>query len=277
MNLGTDGHRNGHARLPSGTVQSQLRLNWSPTTRTVGARSVRLVNVLIVESDEALWGEMSRELRQGGHRVSRAATAAETERALAREAFDLLVLDLIVPDCDGLVLLAHIRAEDDVPLIVLSRSQRRSDPVLSFRLGADDVVRYPFVPGELEARAGVLLMRRSATRLKKVASAARAIGELAVDESRGVATLHGRSLDLSPLDVRVLSLLMSDPDGLLTHQQLVERIWGAGEPAVSRRAEREIEGLRRKLRALGPGAPNIQPVRLQAYRLVTDDAERLAS
>jgi two-component system, OmpR family, response regulator BaeR len=100
--------------------------------------------------------------------------------------------------------------------------------------------------------------------------------QLAVDESRGIATLHGRSLDLTPLDVRVLSAMMSEPDGLLTHQQLIDKVWGSDEPAVGRRAEREIEGLRRKLRALGPGVPNIQPVRLQAYRLVTNDAERLA-
>jgi DNA-binding response OmpR family regulator len=256
-------------------VESQLRLNRSPTGRPVGPRSVSVVNLLVVESDDGLWSELGRELRQSGYRVTRAATASETERELARGQFDLVVLDLIVPDGDGLLLLAQLRAEDDVPLIALSRSQRRSDPVLAFRLGADDVVRYPFVAGELEARAGVLLMRRSATRLRKVASAVRA-GELAVDESRGIATLHGRSLDLTPLDVRVLSAMMSEPDGLLTHQQLIDKVWGSDEPAVGRRAEREIEGLRRKLRALGPGVPNIQPVRLQAYRLVTNDAERLA-
>lgn len=233
------------------------------------------MNVLIVEPDDAIWDELVRELGRGDSHVARATSAGETERELAGRRFDLVVLDLLLPDVDGLLLLSHLRTEHDGPLIVLSRSQRRSDPVLAFRLGADDVMRYPFVPGELEARAGVLLMRRSTLRLEQAATEVRK-GELMVDAARGVATLQGRSLDLTPAGVRVLSLMMSDPDGLVTHQRLVDHVWGSGDPTVSRRAEREIEGLRRRLRALGPGAPNIQPVRLQAYRLVTNDADRLA-
>jgi DNA-binding response OmpR family regulator len=232
------------------------------------------MDFLVIEADDALWTELSQELARGGYRLARAQTAREAERLFARERFGLVVLDLMLPDADGLLLLSHLRTERDVPTIVLSRSQRRGDPVLAFRIGADDVMRYPFVPGELEARAGKVLLRRSGDRLKQAAARA---GDLTVDPSRGVARLHGRPVELTPLDVRVLALMMAEPDGVVTHQQLVERIWGSTEAAVNRRAEREMEGLRRRLRALGPGAPNVQPVRLQAYRLVTtEERERLA-
>src|SRR5204863_5590884 len=98
-----------------------------------------------------------------------------------------------------------------------------------------------------------VLLRRSRERLRRVADVQ--VGELALDPSRGVATLHGRHLSLTPLDVRVLALMMAAPDGVVTHQELTERFWGPNDAAVSRRAEREMEGLRRKLRSLGPDVP----------------------
>jgi two-component system response regulator CpxR len=232
------------------------------------------MDVLLIEADDAVWTELGAELGRGRYRLTRARTAAEAERLLAQNRFDLVVLDLMLPDADGLLLLSHVRTESDVPTIVLSRSQRRGDPVLALRIGADDVFRYPFVAGELEARATRVLLRRSGERLKRVADVQ--VGELMLDAYRGVATLHGRHLNLTPLDVRVLALMMAAPDRVVTHQELVERVWGSSEPAVSRRAEREIEGLRRKLRGLGPGVPSVQPVRLPAYRIVTGERERLA-
>jgi len=118
------------------------------------------VHVLLTEPDAELARELGDELSAAGCRVTRAATAAETDARLRADRPDLLLVDLAVPDCDGLVLIARLCARNAPPIMALCRSRRRADPVLAFRLGAEDVVRYPCVAGEIAARVDALLRWR---------------------------------------------------------------------------------------------------------------------
>ena len=118
------------------------------------------MHVLLVEADAELARALTDELVGTGFRVTLAASAVETDARMHADWPDLVLLDLILPDSDGLVLVARLRARNAPPILVLSRSRRRADPVLAFRLGAEDVVRYPWVPGEIAARVDAILRRR---------------------------------------------------------------------------------------------------------------------
>lgn len=121
------------------------------------------MHVLVVEPDAELAGALAEELSAAGLRVTPAATAAEMDERMRAEWPDLVLLDLAVPDVDGLIVVARLRARNSPPILVLSRTRRRADPVLAFRLGADDVVHCPYVPGEIAARVqGILRWRKTA-------------------------------------------------------------------------------------------------------------------
>jgi DNA-binding response OmpR family regulator len=118
------------------------------------------VHVLAVEPDAELARALAEELSGAGMRVTAAGSAAEADAAMRAEWPDLVLVDLAVSDCDGLVLVARLRARNAPPIVVLSRTRRRADPVLAFRLGAEDVVHFPYVPGEIAARVQALLRWR---------------------------------------------------------------------------------------------------------------------
>jgi two-component system OmpR family response regulator len=115
--------------------------------------------VLVVDDDRCMADLIAEMLEAGGYAVERAETAAEARRKLGQSRPALIVLDLILPDLDGLVLCADIRRETDVPIVVVSGTQRKRDAVLSLRLGADDFVFKPFDLAELEERIRTVLRR----------------------------------------------------------------------------------------------------------------------
>ncbi|HEV8639042.1 MAG TPA: response regulator transcription factor [Chloroflexota bacterium] len=115
--------------------------------------------VLVVEDDTVIADVIAEMLDGSGYVVERAATAAEARRKIGQSRLALVVLDLILPDLDGLMLCSDIRRGTDVPIIVVSGTHRKGDAVLSLRLGADDFVPKPFDVAELEARIQTVLRR----------------------------------------------------------------------------------------------------------------------
>jgi DNA-binding response OmpR family regulator len=242
--------------------------------------------VLIVEDDPATAMMLVDVLTDTGYRATRVATGGEALAHLRREAAppDLIVLDLRLPDTDGLVLCATIRAHYDIPILICTANGRMEDRVLALRLGADDFIVKPFDVDELVARVQAVLRRSGQSDQRSqtppVRAPARApvsvpltasVGDLMIDRARRRIRLGGADVPLTPSEYRLLAALMSRPDGVMTRDELARAMWGSVGGNAGRAIDVHVRRLRAKLGAFG--APPILTVRGSGYRLVLDRSE----
>jgi DNA-binding response OmpR family regulator len=244
--------------------------------------------ILVVEDDPSTTLLLRDVLEGAGHRVVHASTGAEAEALLepgSGTVPDLIILDLILPDVDGLVLCASIRSRYDMPVIVCSATARKRDAVLAFKLGADDFVAKPFDVDELEARVGAALRRASqaltAPRAAVPSAAGGAgparplpeeqqIGALSINRVRRVVKLGGVDLRLTPTEYRLLATLMSRPDEVLEREELARQVWGQQSSGLSRAIDVHIRRLRAKLDAGMAPAPPIISIRGLGYKIAQE-------
>jgi DNA-binding response OmpR family regulator len=193
----------------------------------------------------------------------------------------------MLPDADGLVLCADLKARLDVPILVCSASPERRDRILALKLGADDFVGKPFDLDELEARVESLL-RRVAQR-QQVADVANDVarssqpsqppreqillGDLVVDHLRRHATLGGAPLQLTPTEYRLLRALASRPNEVLSRQDLAQQVWGYHEAGNGRAVDVHVGRLRAKLTRNATLSPAIVSVRGFGYKLVWEGCD----
>ena len=165
--------------------------------------------------------------------------------AMARRVHpDLIVLDLLLPGMDGREVCRVLRAESDVPIIMLTALSEESDQIVGLEIGADDYVVKPFSPRALVARVRALL-RRTQGEIK--APAMIRAGGLEVDSARHSAILDGQLLHLTPSEFDLLVLLARHPGQTLTRQQLMDDLYGGAASSVDRSVDSHIKNLRRKL------------------------------
>jgi DNA-binding response OmpR family regulator len=173
-------------------------------------------------------------------------TVGDGEQAGARAVeggFDLILLDVMLPKRDGFAVCRDLRrAGVRTPIIMLTARAQDTDKVLGLELGADDYVTKPFSPMELCARIKAVLRRTGGD-----ATARCGFGDVEVDFAKGQARRAGRPVDLTPLELKVLGALVEANGRLLTREQLIERVWGAGISITDRVVDNHILNLRRKL------------------------------
>jgi len=236
------------------------------------------IDVLQVEDDPD-FAEYVADVLGPEYGVRRAATAAEARQALRAADPDLIVLDLILPDSDGLVLCADLRAGTSAPILICSATVRRRDAALALRLGADAFVAKPFDTDEFRARVEALLRRRPAPKEPPARERgepaergdALRVGELQLDRGRRRVSLGGTTVAVTPVELRLLAALMSHPGDVLTRPDLVREVWGDLPVASDRTIDVHIRRLREKL-AYGPvPAPPIVPVRGFGYRMIVPE------
>jgi DNA-binding response OmpR family regulator len=171
--------------------------------------------ILLVEDDPILAQMLRERLGSRGCSVWHAASGAEAEAIGGEIRPDLVIVDLALPDVNGLVLCATLRERWTVPIIICTASQRPEDAVLGFKLGADDFVRKPFSTDELEARIEAALRRPS---LQVTAAPAddsvQVVGPLVIDRARHMATVSDVEMHLTPIEFRLLSALADPPNHL---------------------------------------------------------------
>jgi two-component system OmpR family response regulator len=241
---------------------SDLRRRTAPARALQAPASPRTL-ILLVEDDPA-WGRVLTDaLASHGHGVRSVASAAAARAAVAAERPDLIVLDLTLPDEDGLVLCADLKAATAVPVLICSLTRRRRDVVLGLRLGADDFVARPCDLDELVERVGVLLRSRAAS--PPTSPAPEAL-RLQFDQVRRRACLGNRSIALSAGEYRLLAALAERHGRTIPRQELASKLFG--QPEVSRALDTAVWRLRAKLAALGPDAPQIATSRGAGYRLL---------
>jgi DNA-binding response OmpR family regulator len=202
--------------------------------------------VLVVEDEPRYARLLALLLEREGYQVATAATAAVARDRVVREPPDLIVLDLGLPDADGLQLCRQLREIADTPIIVLTARAGLDDRVLALDLGADDYLTKPFAPEELLARARAVLRRAGGERGGSSPPVVRC-GELEVDFVRGTVTLGGQELALSPTEYRLLQLFVQEHDRLLLPDEVLERVWGPGYRGEHHLVRMYVSRLRKKL------------------------------
>ena len=202
--------------------------------------------VLVVDDDVNTVELVKLYLERDGYKVLTAYDGVEALR-LAREGHpDLVVLDLMLPGMDGLGVCRTLRNESDVPIIMLTAKTTEQDRLTGLDLGADDYVAKPFSPRELAARVRVVLRRLPGGMLQRGPSEVK-VGEVTVDFGKYQAFLAGRPLNLTPIEFKLLGVLIREPGRVFSREQLIERALGYDFEGFDRTIDVHIRNLRRKL------------------------------
>lgn len=198
--------------------------------------------VLVVDDEPQIRRALRAALAGHGYDVTLAEGGEDALVRIPSAQPQVVVLDLVMPNVDGFEVLRQTRAWSDVPVIVLSARGQEQDKVAALDLGADDYLTKPFGVDELLARVRALLRRAGVPPSPVVM-----VGDVTIDLARHVVTRAGEEIHLTPTEFNLLAVLARDPDKVLTHRMLLERVWGgyAGENAQQLRVY--INYLRRKL------------------------------
>ncbi len=230
--------------------------------------------ILLVEDDPAVARTLTDVLESSSYRVWHVENGADAKAMLEQAHPDLIVLDLMLPDVDGLVLCSTLKGIADVPIIICSAANQTRDRVLGLKLGADDFIGKPFDIYEFEARVEAVLRRSQQSKPSESAAPSSdqiRIGELVVDRSRRRVTLGGQALQLTPTEYRLLVALASRPDEILSREELAQLVWGYQDVSSGRTIDVHIRRLRVKL-ASGPvPPPPIISVRGFGYKIAPEE------
>ena len=229
--------------------------------------------ILVVDDEPALVRAVETNLRKHDFRVERAATGAEAIEAYARIRPDLVLLDLGLPDVDGLQVIRSIRTHSSTPIVVLSARGAEVDKVAALELGADDYLTKPFGAHELLARIRVAL--RHAARPPHGAEPVINAGELAIDLEHRRVTLATHEVHLTPTEFDLLKILVANQDKVLTDRMLVETVWGVAYRQQAHSLHVYVARLRKKLEA-DPQVPRYLLTEPGVgYRFVTDGSSQI--
>jgi DNA-binding response OmpR family regulator len=219
-------------------------------------------HVLAVDDDEDVRSLVCELLKRAGYRVTEASDGRAALRLLFDERPDLVLLDVSMPELDGWATLARIRELSDVPVVMLSALGAELEKVRALRGGADDYITKPFGRQELLARVASVLRRAPAREVRE----GYADALLQVDFAERRVTVGEEVVELTPLEFRLLTAFVEHPNQLLSHDQLLEHVWG-GDRGTSRDQVKLYVGyLRRKLAAAGVDPGVIETARGFGYR-----------
>jgi len=208
--------------------------------------------ILIVEDEADIRRFVRLSLEAEGHEVHEADGVKRGLIEAGTRRPDLVVLDLGLPDGDGVDLIRDLRQWSAVPVIVLSARGKESDKVSALDAGADDYLVKPFGAGELMARVRAQLRRHQ--QQTATGETTIAFGDVTVDLLRRVVEREGEPLHLTPIEYKLLTHLASQPDRVITHQQLLKAVWGPGHADDTHYVRVHMANLRKKVEA-NPSMP----------------------
>ena len=201
-------------------------------------------HILVVEDEAPMRRFLRTALEARGFRVVEAGTLREAESAAADDTPAAILLDLGLPDGDGLSLLARLREWSHAPVIVLSARDREQDKVTALDAGADDYLTKPFGTNELLARIRVALRHAHG---QETEDPVVEIGPLRIDHARHEVTVGGDEVHLTPIEFRLLALLARHAGKVLTHRQLLLEVWGPSSTHQTHYLRVHMAALRRKI------------------------------
>ena len=201
--------------------------------------------VLIVEDEKLIRRFVRTSLEEEGCRVFEAGTCADGRLGAGTHKPDLIVLDLGLPDGNGVDFIRDLRAWSDVAILVLSARSNEKDKIQALDVGADDYLTKPFGVGELRARARALLRRQS--RSSEGATPVIQFGDVTVDLSRRVVTRKGEPVHLTPIEYRLLCTLLANTGKVMTQRHLLREVWGPASVESNHYLRVYVGHLRQKL------------------------------
>ncbi len=223
-------------------------------------------HVLVVDDEPQIRRALRAALAGHGYQVELAEGGEAALSALAARRQDVLVLDLVMPGTDGCAVLREVRLWSRLPIVVLSARDREGDKVAALDLGADDYLTKPFEMSELLAR-----LRAVPRRLPPTGEPLLATGDVTIDLARRLVTRRGEAVHLTPTEYDLLRVLAANAGKVLTHRQLLERVWGPHVAANSPQLRVYVNYLRRKLED-DPARPKLLLTEPGVgYRLQPDD------
>ncbi len=227
-----------------------------------------MARLLLVDDDPALLRALRLALDARGYdvRLARSGAEAETQAALIQP--DVVLLDLGLPDVDGVDVCRALRRFTEVPVVVLSAADDEERKIAALDSGADDYVTKPFSMGELEARLRVAL--RHGARRQPTADATVVVGPLAVDLARHTVLVEGRQIDLTAREFDLLAYLARHVGRVCTHHLLLQAVWGSAYGTESHYLRVYLHRLRTKL---GPAGRLLRTHHSVGYQLVVPDED----
>jgi two-component system, OmpR family, catabolic regulation response regulator CreB len=237
--------------------------------------------ILVVEDEPSISDAIQFPLESDGCDTECCATGAEALRQVASGRFDLVVLDVGLPDVTGFEVCRRIRESSQVPIVFLTARAEEIDRVVGLEIGGDDYLMKPFSPRELSARVRAVLRRTQNGHASAVAKADSAVAANApgrtsdpvpieIDEERKAIAYFGLPLDLSRYEYRLLVFLAGRPGLVFSRAQLMDAAWEEPEASMERTVDAHVKSLRAKLRAARPGVEAIRTHRGFGYSLADD-------
>jgi DNA-binding response OmpR family regulator len=222
--------------------------------------------ILLVDDEDSVQKLLAYPLERDGFRVLQARDGEEALTRFASENVDLVVLDLMLPKLDGLEVCRRLRAESEVPIIMLTARDDELDKVVGLELGADDYITKPFSIREFRSRVRALLRRAAVSRSNGGSRDVISAHGLMVDLGRRVVEIDGRQVQLTYVEFELLRTLAGHPGRVYSRRMLLESLWGAADYREPRTIDVHVRHLREKLEP-DPAEPEyILTVRGVGYR-----------
>lgn len=201
------------------------------------------LRILVVDDELAIRRFLRTALDAHGYKVFEVASGREALQAATAQKPDLILLDLGLPDIDGIEVIRQLREWMQTPIIVLSVREQESEKVTALDAGADDYLTKPFSTGELLARIRVALRHFVSSQTEPVIE----IGDLKIDLARRLVTVGGAEILLTPTEYKLLSVLARHAGKVLTHKHLLREVWGPGYETETHLLRVNISNLRSKI------------------------------
>jgi DNA-binding response OmpR family regulator len=203
--------------------------------------------ILLVDDEQSVQKLLAYPLRKDGYDVVSALDGREALDRLRDGAFDLVVLDLMLPEIDGFEVCRQIRATSSVPIVMLTARIEEIDKVLGLELGADDYITKPFSMREFRSRVKAVLRRSQLTRAEEPEQEPLEDGELQIDFDKRAVTVAGEPVRLTYVEFEILAALARNPGRVYSRSTLLERVWGDSAYRDPRTVDVHIRHLREKL------------------------------
>ena len=224
-----------------------------------------MAEILIVDDDAHIREVVRFALEKAGHRVAECADGAAALASIDARRPDLVILDIIMPELDGLDVCRELRARSRVPILFLSSRDDELDRIVGLEIGADDYVTKPFSPRELVARVKALLRRAAAPPSAEATAEPMRRGEHTLDVARHRCSWREVEVELTAMEFTLLRSLMGAAGRVYTRDELVDRVWGNDYAITDRTVDSHVRRLRRKFAEVG--ADPIETVYGVGYRL----------
>ncbi len=220
--------------------------------------------LLMIDDDESLNSLLVEYFERFGHKLITATTAAKGRRLWRQEDPDLLILDVMLPDADGMELCRTIRSESDIPIVMLTARGDLPDRILGLEFGADDYIPKPFEPRELVARVETLMRRAKETPARRLSAA----GGLVLETETRRVTLGTKEIELTSTEFELLRLLMESRGRVLSREMLLRRLRGMDTDVYDRSVDMLVSRLRKKLAEESDSPQFIKTIRGAGYQFV---------